>query len=160
PAVEHGSAMSFEDRSLEYPRLRPVDAFPVEMQGQRVVCLRDPLNFSTHLVFLPQAALPIVAMFDGTHSVEQILAEFTRRTYQILPRQQLEKVITDLDASLFLDSERFRRYREDVESEFRTSPVRRAAHVGQAHDENPEDLRSRMVGFFSAAGVSHQANVG
>ena len=36
-----------------YPKVRQVDMFPAEVSGQKVICLRDPLNLSGKILFLP-----------------------------------------------------------------------------------------------------------
>ena len=57
-----GFAMGGEDL---YPRMRSLDIFPAEMSGQKVVCLRDPLNLSGKILFIPFPTFFIISLFDG-----------------------------------------------------------------------------------------------
>ena len=60
--------MNREDR----PRLRPLEAFPAEQDGERLIGLRDPAGFTEQVALLPIPALDIVSLFDREHSVAEI----------------------------------------------------------------------------------------
>jgi hypothetical protein len=40
-----------------YPKLRSIDIFPAEVSGERVICLRDPLQLSGKVLFVPIPSL-------------------------------------------------------------------------------------------------------
>jgi len=58
--------------SADRPRLRALEAFPVEQDGERLIGLRDPSGFTEQVALLPIPALDIVSLFDGEHSVAEI----------------------------------------------------------------------------------------
>ena len=60
------------------PRLRSVEAFPVEQNGERYVALRDPAGYAKDVIMLPAALLDILALLDGTRDVGDIQAEIMR----------------------------------------------------------------------------------
>ena len=41
---------------MDYPKLRNIEIFPVQLQGRRMLCLRDPLNFA-QATFIPYELL-------------------------------------------------------------------------------------------------------
>ncbi len=82
----------------DLPRLRRVDAFPVEHEGRPCLALRDPAGYTDAVVVLPQPLLEIVSLFDGEHSILDIQAAVMRRHGELLPRQQLEAIADALDA--------------------------------------------------------------
>lgn len=131
------------------PRLRAVDAFPVEQDGRRFVALRDQAGYTDAIVLLPADLLEVVALFDGRHSLLDIQAELTRRRGQIVPRADIEAVVEGLDTHGFLDSPRFAERRAQVDAEFLAAPVRPAAHAGGAYAGDAEALRAAMDGFFT-----------
>ncbi|MHB2016810.1 MAG: AmmeMemoRadiSam system protein B [Candidatus Xenobia bacterium] len=138
---------------LNQPRLRPVEAFPVELsEGQRAFCLRDPVNYAPQPIFLPLASAYVLQLFDGVRTVEEIQAEFCRLTSQILPRETLEKFILDLDARLYLDSDTFQAARNRIDQDFRAASVRPMAHAGGAYEADGEALARRLEGYRTAAG--------
>jgi AmmeMemoRadiSam system protein B len=132
------------------PRLRPVEAFPTEHEGQRYVVLRDPAGYSAATVMVPLPVIEVVALFDGQHSLLDIQAELTRRHGEIVPRSQLENLVEALDSHGFLDSEKFAQRRAAIDGAFLAAPVRPASHAGGAYPGDPEALRAAMDAFFTA----------
>lgn len=63
----HGDQMTTrgDANSYEYPKLRPLDAFPALVSGQEVLCLRDPLRYSEAVVYVPAQTATILGLFDG-----------------------------------------------------------------------------------------------
>jgi len=133
------------------PRLRALEAFPVEQGGQRCVALRDPAGFTDQIAVLPPALLDLVSLFDGTHSVEEIRGILERRHGKAPTLDEIADVVQRFDAAGFLDSARFRKRRRALEDAFRQSPVRPAAHAGGAYAGEAEALQAQIDGFFSAS---------
>jgi AmmeMemoRadiSam system protein B len=131
------------------PRLRALEAFPVEHEGQRCVALRDPAGFTDQIAVLPAGLLDLVSLFDGEHSVEEIQGILRRRHGQAPTAKQIADVVERFDAAGFLDSDRFRERRRALEDAFRLSPVRPAAHAGGAYAGDAVELRAQIDGFFS-----------
>ena len=78
----------------DHPRLRPLEAFPVEQDGERLIALRDPSGFTEQVVLLPIPALDIVSLFDGEHSVAEI-----HRVVDNAVLYNLMKLASDADAA-------------------------------------------------------------
>ncbi len=136
--------------SYEYPRLRPVEAFPAQVRGQEVLCLRDPLQYSEAVVYVPGQTASILGLFDGKHSLLDIQAAFVRRFGTLLFREQLEEVIQSLDEHLLLDSPRFAAHREAVEEEFRSARTRTARLAGKSYPPEASAIRQQLDGYFTA----------
>jgi AmmeMemoRadiSam system protein B len=131
---------------MEYPKLRPVEALPVQ---DNMICLRDPQGFSDKLLLIPPALFLIVSLFDGKHSVLDIQAEYTRKTGELLFGDKVREIIDQLDEALFLQSERFQSAWEQAVAAFRASAVRRATHAGLSYEARPEELRKQLQAFFT-----------
>jgi len=138
--------------SADYPRLRPVEAFPVEHEGEQFIALRDPAGYTPSVVMLPGGVVEIVAFFDGIHSFVDIQAALVRRHGEIVPRAQLEELVEGLDEHGFMDSPRFAERRAAIEAEFFASPARPASHAGGAYAAEPDELRRAMDDFFAPPG--------
>ena len=133
---------------VTHPRLRPVEAFPVNLQGQDLVCLRDPTGLAVQPIFLGGPLILVVSMMDGSNSLRDIQAEFMRRTGQMLYTENLEDLIGQLERFRYLDSQSFRAFYESLVQEFRGLPNRPATHAGAAYESTPEELRRQIDGFF------------
>ncbi|UCB47158.1 MAG: AmmeMemoRadiSam system protein B [Spirochaetota bacterium] len=139
--------MENENKDLEYPKLRPVEAVPAQ---QNMICLRDPQGFSDKLVFLPQEAFYIVTLFDGNHSILDIQEAYTRRFGDLLFSDKVRELIDKLDSCLLLESDRFHEVRNRVIKEFNREKVRPATHAGAAYEEKEDKLREQIKGLFES----------
>jgi hypothetical protein len=135
---------------MDYPKLRNIDAIPVEMGRQRMVGLRDPSNLTDEVLVVPHSTLFLLRFFDGRHSLLDIQAEYMRHYGEMLFTDSLEKLIEELDSRLFLESDRFREYQERIVQEFKGSRVRKACHAEKGYPSDPEKLREMLEGFFIA----------
>ena len=131
------------------PRLRAVEAFPVQHEGQRCIALRDPAGFTDQIAVLPGPLLDLVSLFDGEHPVEGIREILRRRHGEAPSVEQINALVDRLDDAGFLDSERFRARRRAIDDAFRRSPVRPPAHAGGAYAGEPAALREQIAGFFA-----------
>jgi MEMO1 family protein len=134
---------------MDHPKLRPIEAFPVDLGGRDVICLRDPTQLANEAVFVPREALFILAHFDGKHSLLDIQEAYTRQYGRLLYSDAIKGLIAMLDEHLLLDNERFEAYRQQLIGTFRRSPVRRAAHAGTAYAADPVALGSQLAGYFA-----------
>ncbi len=134
------------------PRLRRVDAFPVEHEGRSCIALRDPAGYTDAVVVLPPPLLEIVSLFDGEHSVREIQEAIMRRHGALLPRERIEAIADALDDQGFLDSARFAERRAAVDRKFLGAPTRAASHAGGAYPAEPGALRRTFDAFFSPPG--------
>jgi hypothetical protein len=131
------------------PRLRAVEAFPVEHEGRSCIALRDPAGYTDAIVLLHGPLLEIVSLFDGGHTVADIQAVVMRRHGQLVERRQIEEIAEALDQQGFLDSPGFADRRAVVDTTFLASSTRPAAHAGGAYAGDAGELRAMLNGFFA-----------
>jgi AmmeMemoRadiSam system protein B len=133
---------------MDRPRLRPLEAFPLEEQGQRFLGLRDPSGLTDAVARLPPAAVAVVQLCDGETSRDEICLEFERRYKSPLARAVLDQLLDQLDQALLLDSDRFRQHSATVFAEFARSPVRPAHLAGKSYPGEAAELTGLLDSFF------------
>jgi AmmeMemoRadiSam system protein B len=133
---------------LLYPRLRPVEAFPVQMKGQELVCVRDPQALAEQPIFLNQILLFLVSRMDGKHGLRDIQADYFRAAGEIIPIETLEHLVTQLDEQHYLDGPSFRSFHLSLVQAFRDASSRPPRHAGTAYEENAEALASQIQSYF------------
>jgi hypothetical protein len=131
------------------PRLRDLEAFPVEHDGQPVIGLRDPAGFTDQIVLLPGPVLDLVSLFDGEHTVSEIQDILHQRHGQAPSAEQIGAVVERLDAGGFLDTAGFAAKRRQVEEGFLRNRVRPAVHAGGAYAAEADRLRTQIDSFFT-----------
>jgi hypothetical protein len=136
---------------MEYPRLNPLEAFPVEHEGQRVICLRDPNNISDKVMLISPETVFIISLFDGENSIEEIHDKCEEKFGERVPREEMEQLIAHLDDALFLDSTRFREHNRKIIEDYHSSEVRPSSHAGLSYPAEAQELESWFEGFFKEA---------
>ena len=135
--------------SADRPRLRALEAFPVEQDGQRLIGLRDPGGFTEQVVLLPIPALDIVSLFDGERSVAEIHEIVQARHGRAAPApEDIARFAERLDEAGFLQSLGFEARRQAIEEAWLAAPSRPAAHAGGAYADDPDALKGQIDGFF------------
>ena len=131
------------------PRLRRVEAFPVEHEGRQCVALRDPAGYTPSIALLHGPLLDIVSLFDGEHTIPDIQESVMRRHGQLLERRQIAEIAETLDQQGFLDSPGFAERRAAIDAGFLAAPTRSATHAGSAYAVEESELRAMIDGFFA-----------
>jgi AmmeMemoRadiSam system protein B len=131
------------------PRLRGIEAFPVEHEGERFLALRDPAGYTSSVVMLPLALLEIVSLFDGEHDVAEIQQAMLRARGEQVDVARIEELAQALDQHGFLEGEAFEARRADVDGAFLAAPVRPASHAGGAYPADAAALAAMIDGFFA-----------
>ncbi len=160
PGIDASGASSVdptvqEPRSTpQRPRMRMVEAFPVQHQGKTLVCLRDPLGVAPDPLVVGVGAYYLTTLFNGATSLDEIRAAFEQRFQTTLAPEQLEELVAALDAAYLLDTPAFAERARRVRDEFLASASRSAAHAGLCYAAEPEALRAEIAAYFEAAGCA------
>lgn len=136
-------------READHPRLRALEAFPIEQDGERLIGLRDPSGFTEQVILLPIPALDIVSLFDGERSVSEIHQVVSSRHGPAAPAaEEIARFAERLDEAGFLDSPGFAARRRGIEEAWLAGPTRPAAHAGGAYAGDADALNEQIDGFF------------
>jgi AmmeMemoRadiSam system protein B len=133
---------------MDKPIIRPVEAFPMEQQGQTQICLRDPTGLAPEPIMLGMGAYFLVTLFDGTNSTLDLQAAFSHRFGEIVPSEKIRELVAALDRAYFLESPGFAARVCSVREEFRESPARAAALAGLCYETEPSRLRVEIESYF------------
>ena len=139
------------NKAIEYPKMRYVEVIPAEVEGERIICLRDPQNLSDNILAVSIETLRILSLFDGTKTVRDIQSLVMERFGELVLSDEIENLIKQLDEALFLESENFRDYKDRIESGFRDAGTREPSHAGLSYPGDPKELERWFHAFFSKA---------
>jgi len=133
-----------------FPRLRAVEAFPVQQNGNNLIYLKDPLNLATPLGVSPVGYF-LMAHFDGRHSFIDIQEIFSKQFGTVLLTDELKNFIDMLDEHCYMVSERFAEYQKSVIEAFCRRPTRVPAHMGGVYPNDAGGLKAQLDGYFTLA---------
>lgn len=119
-----------------FPRLRAIEAFPVEHEGEQMILLQDPAGLAQSPIVVSPAGFAIMTLLDGRHSLDDVCAQFEARVGQALPRERVEEMVGQLDLANYLESPRFAAFFEELVEDFRAAPARVSRDAGSFGAEN------------------------
>lgn len=136
---------------MDYPKMRFLDIFPVEHEGNEYYCLIDPQKISTAQMTISPAACYLLRFFDGEHSLKDIQDEYAAVFGESLMAKQLNDLIQGLDSAMFLDNERFRQELGALREKFKLSAVREAFLAGLSYSADSDELVKELDRSFKRA---------
>jgi MEMO1 family protein len=135
---------------MEYPKIRPVSAFPIELDEGQYICLQDPHHYLEHPVLVSPEMFSVIQFFDGQHSCQDIQTAYRQRYGLSLYPEHIRQIIEQLDQYLLLDSPAFFQHLDHLRREFARLSVRPSSHQGKAYPETPQDVTRLLDSFFTA----------
>jgi AmmeMemoRadiSam system protein B len=135
---------------MALPAIRYIDAFPIEHEGQQLICLRDPEGIVQEQLLLTPPAFFIACQLNGQNGITDIQYAFARQFGgQILTAADVQQIVERLDQHGFLQTEPFFAKRQQVEDTFIASDIRPAYLAGTSYPGQPQQLRTFLDTFFT-----------
>ncbi len=132
----------------ENPKVRPLEAFPVQISGREMIGIKDPTGISPDVIFVPLEAFFLISMMDGTNSLRDLQAAYMRKYGQLLFSEKLEELIEQLNSHYLLENNRFRDQLRRLQGEFKEAKIRKAAFAGKGYERDPERLKAQLREYF------------
>ncbi len=134
---------------MPLPAIRNLDVFPVNYQGQILVCFRDPEGYFEEQIFLTLPAYFIAASLDGENDISDIQAAFSNQFEgHLVSDEEIRDLVNRLDQCGALQSEHFESLKERISGEFKRLDNRPAYLAGKSYPQDPKELRSFLDTFF------------
>jgi AmmeMemoRadiSam system protein B len=144
----------------EKPKVRQIEAIPVDTPKGRVVVLRDPFGFSPAILQMSQEAFFVITLLNGTRNIRDIQAIFMRQFGQLVNSEMIEELIEQLDSCHFLDNERFATLKDETIENFLNSAIRPPYHSGTAYPDRKQDLEQALTAMFRDGDAEREINWG
>ncbi|MDD5205122.1 MAG: AmmeMemoRadiSam system protein B, partial [Desulfobacterales bacterium] len=140
---------------------RDLEFFPIQYGGEQLVLIKDHLGLVQEGKALPLPLFQMMALFDGTRSLIDLQTLLMRQGGGVLVgSEEIKGLLTRLDESFLLDSERFRKARDKVVADFSREPVRNCSHGGNGYPAEPDELRMRLDEILSSgSSVPHPGDI-
>lgn len=106
--------------------------------------MRDPFGYSDVTLIVPPPLVPLLAMFDGEQSEDELREAIYRMTNDLRSGEIMTNLRDALERAGFLEGPVFEELREARQRAFAEAPVREPAHAGTAYPEEEGTLREWM----------------
>jgi AmmeMemoRadiSam system protein B len=129
------------------PKLREVEAHPIQHQGQQMLLLRDPLHLSDVTLAVPRPLAALLALMDGTRDEAALEAALMVRAGVRLAPGLLAKLLADLDEAYLLDNKRFAAAKGAALRAYREAPFRPVTPDGASFPTDPDRAAAQLQGY-------------
>lgn len=126
------------------PRLRPLEAFPFEHEGKKLVALRDPMGLVPGIALIGPELFLVASHFDGARSFEEVREALKAGYGLAIDDPTLQEVVDSLDEKLFLDNERFHRAMRELHTQFVAATTRPAFHAGSVYPAERDEAAKHI----------------
>lgn len=133
------------------PRLRmDIDIIPTSYQGEKVFLVKDLLGLIPQPVLLRGEALQLIGLIDGRRNIRDIQLELMRLCGGIIVKtEEVENMISQLDKAFLLDSQGYRKKKNEIVQDYTQRSVRDASLAGNAYPEEPDRLSSYIQSILN-----------
>ena len=124
---------------------RDLEFFPVTHEGQRFILIKDHLGLVKEGMAVGFPLYQVMALLDGTGTMRDLQMTLMRQKGGVIVEtDEVQTLISSLDASFLLDSENFRKARDEIVSEFVSKGARPCSHCGRAYPADPSELKTKL----------------
>lgn len=121
-----------------------LDFLPSPIEDRPGLMMRDPFGYSDVTLIVPPPLVPLLAMFDGEQSEDDLRAAIYRMTNDLRSGELMTHLKDALERAGFLEGPAFERMKEARQRAFAEAEVRQPAHAGSAYPEEGGMLREWM----------------
>jgi MEMO1 family protein len=134
------------------PKIREdLEFIPARSQSGTVIMIRDRLGLVKEVRVINPELYRFMAMLDGTRSVRDIQLDMMRQQGgRLIPIEDLERILKELETSYLLDAPRYREMKEQIVKDFCAQTIRHPAHAGLSYPKDSGELERRLDHILAA----------
>ena len=144
-----GSVLWYKN-TMEYPRVRWIEAHPFKDEGREMVLLNDVEGIMENSLIVSKDILFIISLMDGSRSLRDIQAQYMRICGELLYMERLEEIVAAMDQNYLLFNENYRSQLVHLKMEYENTSVRKPALAGISYPANRMDLLVALDEMFKA----------
>lgn len=124
---------------------KDLEFIPVQHGEKQLILIRDNLGLVQEGKAVAVPLYQIMALLDGTRTIRDLQTDLMRQKGGVLVGiDEVKSVLAHLDESYLLDSERFKKAKDQIVASFTSKKVRPCSHCGRAYPDNPSELKRRL----------------
>jgi AmmeMemoRadiSam system protein B len=122
-----------------------LDFMPSPVEDRPGLLIRDPMQFSDVTLIVPPPLVPLLGMFDGERTVDEMCRALLEMTGDVRVGELQSHLQGALEQAGFVEGEQFDQMREQRFRAFVEAPVRLPAHAGGAYPDETEELNAWLA---------------
>ncbi|MCJ7596570.1 MAG: AmmeMemoRadiSam system protein B [Desulfobacterales bacterium] len=130
---------------------KDLELIPIQHGGKQLILIRDHLGLVREGKAIEVPLYHFMTLLDGTRDLRDLQTVLMREGGGVLVgSDEVRRLLTQLDQSFLLDSDRFKKARDQIVGAFVSRPVRPPSHSGHAYPDNPSALKERLDNILAS----------
>ncbi|MBW1669870.1 MAG: AmmeMemoRadiSam system protein B [Deltaproteobacteria bacterium] len=118
---------------------------PVQQDGHQLIFIQDHLGLAPEGRPISLPLYRVMALLDGTSTISDLQMELMRQKGgTLVGKDEVKNLLVLLDESFLLDSERFKKARDEIVANFALKKIRPCSHCGRAYPDDPTELKKML----------------
>lgn len=122
------------------PKIRAVESFPTLIDGKEMIILKDPLDICSQMVFLTPESFLLVALMDGSKTVDDLRMEFFKKKGVLPSSHEILLLVKQLSDLGLLEDEKFSFILRSKTENLLKNGIRPPICAGNSYPSSREDL--------------------
>ena len=136
---------------------RDLQFIPVQQGGHQLIFIQDHLGLAQEGRPISVPLYRVMALLDGTSTISDLQMELMRQKGgTLVGKDEVKDLIALLDESFLLDSERFKKARDQIVANFASKKIRPCSHCGRAYPDNPTELKRMLDEILASQPPVHE----
>ncbi|MBW1926324.1 MAG: AmmeMemoRadiSam system protein B [Deltaproteobacteria bacterium] len=124
---------------------RDLQFIPVQYAGHRLIFIQDHLGLAQEGRPISLPLYQVMTLLDGTTTLSDLQMELMRQKGgTLVGKDEVKDLLARLDESFLLDSERFKKARDQIVASFSSKKTRPCSHCGRAYPGSPNELKAML----------------
>jgi AmmeMemoRadiSam system protein B len=124
---------------------RDLEFLPLQSGGQPVILIRDHLQLVPEGKMVSPHIYQLMVFLDGSNTIRDLQMKMMRmKGGMLVSSDEVNKLLAQLDEAFLLDSERFKRAKEQIVAEFAAVQTRPCSHCGRSYPQDPIELKKML----------------
>ena len=141
-----------EQKKGANPKVRSLEAFPIQVEGKEMIGIKDPVGISPEVIFVPPEAFFLISLMDGSNGLRDMQAAYMRKYGTLLFSDRIAELISQLDSYFLLENRHFEDHLQRLRDEFKQGVFRKAAFANRGYEADPVMLKAQLTGYFTQQG--------
>jgi len=130
---------------------------PVQQEGHQLIFIQDHLGLAQEGRPISFPLYRVMALLDGTSTISDLQMELMRQKGgTLVGKDEVKDLLVRLDESFLLDSERFKKARDQIVAAFASKKIRPCSHCGRAYPDNPTELKRMLDEILASQPPVHE----
>lgn len=129
-------------------KIRYLEFIPIVENDEQMFIVRDPFQYNEQSLITNALGYVVMLLLNGEYAFQDIQKIIQYEYNVTVEAEQIDEIVKSLDSMYFLDNERFRGYKHQLENRFKKEKYRESQQADISYPQNKTEIREMFDRFF------------